>query len=85
MLLSQQLREGKWTNWRAKIQDYDIEIKSLKVVKGQCLCKLIINSDYVDGMISISVGEPLVDLEWHRVIIFYSRSRKFTITMNPKE
>ena len=83
--LNQQLREGKWANWMEKIQEYDIEIKPLKVVKGQGLCNLIVNSDYVDGIISISVGEPLVYLEWHKVIIFYSRSRKFTVTMNPKE
>jgi hypothetical protein len=34
MLLSQQLREGKWENWLEKIQEYDIEIKPLKAVKG---------------------------------------------------
>jgi hypothetical protein len=70
MILNEQLREGKWANWMEKIQEYDIEIKPLKVVKGQGLCKLIVNSDSVDGIISISVGEPLVDLEWYRVIIF---------------
>ena len=43
-----------------KIQEYDIEIKPLKAIKGQGLCKLIENSDSLDGMISISV-EPLVD------------------------
>jgi hypothetical protein len=74
MLLNQQLREGKWANWLAKIQEYDIEIKPLKVVKGQGLCKLIANSDSLDGMISISVGEPLVDSEWYRDIVFYLRS-----------
>jgi hypothetical protein len=56
MRLNQQLRKGKWANWLAKIQEYDIEIKPLKVVKGQGLCKLIANSDSVDGMISILVG-----------------------------
>ena len=61
MFLNQQLREGKRANWMAKIQEYDIEIKPLKVVKGQGLCKIITNSDFVDGMISISVGEPLAD------------------------
>ena len=34
MLLNQQLREGKWENWLMKIQEYDIEIKPLKVAKG---------------------------------------------------
>jgi hypothetical protein len=32
MILNQQLREGKWENWLAKIQEYDIEIKPLKEV-----------------------------------------------------
>jgi hypothetical protein len=68
----------------AKIQEYDIEIKPLKVVKGQGLCKLIANSDSLDGMISISVGEPLVDSEWYRDIVFYLRSGQFLVTMNPK-
>jgi hypothetical protein len=61
MLLNQQLREGKWANRLAKIQEYDIGIKPLKEIKGQGLCKLIVNGDSVDGMISISVGESLVD------------------------
>jgi hypothetical protein len=51
LLLNKKLREEKLDNWLAKIQEYDIEIKSLKDVKGQGLCKLIENSDYVDGMI----------------------------------
>jgi hypothetical protein len=45
MLLNQQLREGKWENWLAKIQEYDIEIKPLRAVKGQGLCKLMIGID----------------------------------------
>jgi hypothetical protein len=61
MLLNKKLREGKWANWLTKIQEYDIEIKPLKAVKGQGLCKLIENNDSVDGMISILVGEPLAD------------------------
>jgi hypothetical protein len=59
MLLNQQLREGKWVNWMSKIQEYDIDIKPLKAIKGQILCKLIANGDSVDGMISISVGETI--------------------------
>jgi hypothetical protein len=54
MLLNQQLREGKWENWLAKIQEYDIEIKPLKVVKGQGLCKLMVGTDSLNGVISIS-------------------------------
>jgi hypothetical protein len=85
MILNQQLREGKWDNWLEKIQEYDIEIKPLKEIKGQSLCKLIVNGDSVDEMISISVGEPLADSEWYGDIIFYLRSRQFLVTTNPKE
>jgi hypothetical protein len=34
IMLSQQLREGRWDKWLAKLQEYDIEIKPIKVVKG---------------------------------------------------
>jgi hypothetical protein len=70
MLLNQDLREEKWSNWLAKIQECDIELKPLKVFKGKGLCNLIANIYYVDQMISISVGEPLVDLEWYGDIVF---------------
>jgi len=36
-------------------------------------------------MISISIGEPLADLEWYKYIIFYLRSGKFPVTMSSKE
>jgi hypothetical protein len=57
----------------------------LKAIKAQGLCKLIVNGDSDDGIISISVREPLVDSEWYGDIIFYLRFRKFPVTMNPKE
>jgi hypothetical protein len=68
-----------------KIQEWDIDIKPLKAIKGKGLCKLIANGDSVDGMISILVRETLADLEWYKDIIFYLRSGKFPVTMNPKE
>jgi hypothetical protein len=64
MILNKKLREGKWANWLEKIQEYDIEIKLLKAVKRQGLCKLIANGDTLDGVISISVGESMVVSEW---------------------
>ena len=77
MLLNQQLREGKWANWLEKIQEYDIEIKTLKYIKGQGLCKLIVNGDSVDRMISISFREPLANSKWYGDIIFYLRFGTF--------
>jgi hypothetical protein len=37
ILLSQQLREGEWANWLENIQEYDIDIKPLKDIKGKGL------------------------------------------------
>jgi hypothetical protein len=34
ILLNHQLREGKWENWLAKIQECGVEINPLKAVKG---------------------------------------------------
>jgi hypothetical protein len=85
MFLNKKLRGGKWANWLEKIKEYDIEIKHLKVVKGKGLCKIIANSDSMDGMISILVGEPLADSQWYGYIVFYLRSGNFHVTMNPKE
>jgi hypothetical protein len=57
----------------------------LKAIKGKGLCKLMVNGNSIDGIISISVGEPLDDLEWYRDIIFYLRSIQFHATMSSKE
>jgi hypothetical protein len=77
MLLNQQLREGKWANWLAKIQEYDVEIKPLKAVKGQGLCKLIAYSDALNGVVSISLGKSISNAEWYKDIAFYLRSSNF--------
>jgi hypothetical protein len=85
MLLNQQLREGKWENWLAKIQEYDIEIKPLKEVKGKGLCKLIVNGDALNGVVSVSIGKPISGSEWYKDIVFYLKSGQFPVTMTPKE
>jgi hypothetical protein len=74
MLLNQKVREGKWENWLAKIQEYDIEIKPLKVVKGQELCKLMARIDAVNEYIYISPGSSLLTSKWYKNIIFYLSS-----------
>lgn len=33
MMLSQPLREGRWDNWLAKVQVYDIEVRPLKLLR----------------------------------------------------
>ena len=48
MILSQPLREGRWANWLEKLQEFDIEVKPLKVVKGQGLYKRISGIDAIN-------------------------------------
>jgi hypothetical protein len=86
MMLSQQLREGRWANWLAKLQEYDIEIKPLKVVKGQGLCKLIggIESINIDKTLATQ-DEVITISEWYKNIVFYLKSGKFPNGMTTKE
>jgi hypothetical protein len=44
-----------------------------------------VNGASVDGMISISGGEPLVDSKWYRDIMFYLRFGQFLVTMSSKK
>jgi hypothetical protein len=44
MILNQKLREGKWDNWLEKIQEYDIDIKTLKLSKE----KVYVSSSRMD-------------------------------------
>jgi hypothetical protein len=90
MLLNQQFREGRWENWLEKLQEYDIEIKPLKVVKGQGLCKLI------TGIEAVNISSPHIDdatiqdlsisgSKWYKDIVFYLKLRKFPVGMSSKE
>jgi hypothetical protein len=90
MMLSQQLREGRWANWLAKLQEYDIEIKPLKVVKGQGLCKLIggievINIDLSNDKSLVTQDEMIARSEWYKNIVFYLKSGQFPVGMTTKE
>lgn len=48
MMLSKSLREGRWANWLEKLQEFDIEVRTLKVVKGKGLYKLFGGIDVVN-------------------------------------
>jgi hypothetical protein len=59
------------------LQVFDIEIKPLKAVKGQRLCKLIggieaMNFDSLSMNNNISIqDEMMTKFEWYKDIIFY--------------
>jgi len=76
MFLNQQFREEIWENNMAKLQEYDMEIKLLKVIKEQGLCKKMIgievvniNSPHIDDTTMQVVTIPRS--EWYKDIILY--------------
>jgi hypothetical protein len=90
ILLNQQLREGRWANWLAKLQEYDLEIKPLKAIKGQGLCKLMTGNEVVNispsnGFDVVIQGTSLANSEWYKDIIFYLKSGHFSPEMSFKE
>jgi hypothetical protein len=79
------LRDGKWENSLAKIQEYGIEIRPLKAVKGQGLCKLVAGTNSLNGVISISTISYSSTSEWYKDIIFYLKYGQFPNGMYSKE
>jgi hypothetical protein len=48
---------GKRGRWLAKIQEFDLEIKPTKLVKGKGLAKLLVESNFRSLRINNSQGE----------------------------
>jgi hypothetical protein len=76
-------------NWLAKLQEYDLEIKPLKSIKGQGLCKLM------TGIEAVNISSPntsgaiiqissLSTSEWYKDIIFYLKFGKFPVGMSSR-
>lgn len=87
MFLNKQLREGIWETWLAKIQEYDMEIKPLKVIKEQGLCKMMsgiedanINPPNTDDTTMQDISLPRS--EWYKDIVFYMKSKHFPIELS---
>jgi hypothetical protein len=45
-ILVQEDSDGKRGRWLAKIQEFDLEVKMTKLVKGQGLAKLLVESNF---------------------------------------
>ena len=80
-ILSQQDCLGIRGKWVSKIQEYDLEIKPTKLIKGQGLAKMMTEgNEQALGMVcqnsspasSISIGiQHLQQQQWYADIIFY--------------
>jgi len=42
VMLSQTMPSGKWALWLEKNQDFDVDIKPIRIVKRKGLCKIIV-------------------------------------------
>jgi hypothetical protein len=85
-ILTQSDSDGKRSKWIAKLLEYDMEIKPTKLVKGQGLAKLLVDSncralgvDYIcnnSGNLhpqnnSSQVNENIVESEWYKDILYF--------------
>jgi hypothetical protein len=81
-VLSQVEGLGSRGRWIAKIQEYDLEIKPTKLIKGQGLARMLTESNekYLDMVNQINNEEwhpnllKLEHVEWYKDIIFYLRN-----------
>jgi hypothetical protein len=73
---------GSRGRWIAKIQEYDLEIKPTKLIKGQGLAKMLreSNEKTLDMVNQINNEEwhpnllKLVQVDWYTDIIFYLKN-----------
>ena len=64
-ILTQPDSEGKRGRWIAKIMEYGIEIKPTKLVKGQGLSKVLIESNFQALGLNVVLDEVFEEEEFH--------------------
>ena len=63
-ILVQSDNDGKRGRWLAKIQEFDLEVKPTKLVKGQGLVKLLAESNFrALGINNLESHKSLLDIE----------------------
>lgn len=74
-ILRQQDSVGRWGKWIAKIQEYDLDIKPTKLIKGQGLAKLM--TDSIHKALGINAVSKCTSQEPHQTAQV-SVHKKFT-------
>jgi hypothetical protein len=63
-ILVQPNSDGRRGRWLAKIQDFDLEVKPTKLVKGQGLERLLVESNFRElGINNFESHDSLLDIE----------------------
>jgi hypothetical protein len=81
-VLSQQDCMGTRGKWVSKIQEYDLEIKPTKIIKGQGLAQMLTESNQEaiqmgeSEKINVMIGELEHD-EWYSDIVYYIKKLSF--------
>ena len=69
----------------SKLQEYDIEVRSLKAIKGQGLCKFITRIDAVNLLTKVVAIAQGYQNDWYKNLVACLKIGKFTIMMSSKE
>lgn len=85
MILSQQVREGRWSNWLEKLQEFDIKVRPPKVVKGEGLYKLISGINVVNLSPEDKDSTQNYQSDWYKYLVPYLHSGQFTMMMSSRE
>jgi hypothetical protein len=68
-MLSQPIREGRWANWLVKLEEFDIEVRSLKEVKGKGPRKLITRIDAVNLSSQANISIQDYQSDWYKELV----------------
>ena len=70
-VLSQSDGIGIRGNWIAWIQEYDLEIKPIKIVKAQGFAQLLTKKEVSVNCAEETHGNRNIEQEWYKDIIYY--------------
>ena len=68
-----------------KLQEYDVDVRPLKLVKGQGLCKLIVGIDVVNLSMQVTSIAQVYQNDWYKYLATYLKIEKLPIMISSKE